>query len=243
LRFKALGGNPFPFCERWPAMPVAPRLNRFGETKVPVVQVDAVGPSVGEIVALARALAPFPTAVNNYPGLRRIVRESDGAAFAYVVALLEQATPYIAGAFDLDAFDLVEASFSLVTTPSARLTAVQRAPHFDDVDPDLYAVLHYVAPCAGTAFFRHRASGTEVVTAASVDAYVEAARRTPVASGYVGLADPAFECTGRIEGLAGRLVAYPARALHSGVIQSSFAGHADPARGRLTTNLFIRARR
>ncbi|MFA5964450.1 MAG: DUF6445 family protein [Sphingomonas sp.] len=224
-------------------MPAAPRLNRFGEAKVPVVQVDAVGPPVGGIVALARALAPFPEAVNNYPGLRRVLNESDRAAFAYVVALLEEASSYIAGAFDLDAFDLVEASFSLVTTPPDRLAAVQRAPHFDDVDPDLYAVLHYVAPCAGTAFFRHRASGTEVVTATSVDAYVAAARRTPVAQGYIGLDDPAFACIGHVEGLAGRLVAYPARALHSGVIPAGFAGNADPAAGRLTTNLFIRARR
>ncbi|MDE2562022.1 MAG: hypothetical protein KGL48_07200 [Sphingomonadales bacterium] len=224
-------------------MPTMPKLNRFGDARVPVMQVDAAGPPLAQVVALARRLAPFPAAMNNYPGLRRVLSESDGPAFEYVVALLQEATPYIAGAFDIAAFELVEASFSLVTALPSQLAAVQRAPHFDDVDPDLYAVLHYAAPCAGTAFFRHRASGTEVVTAANVDAYVAAARCTPVALGYVGFDDPAFACTGHVEGVAGRLIAYPARALHSGLIPHGFIPSADPAAGRLTANLFIRTRR
>lgn len=224
-------------------MPDNPALNRFGRAGVPVMQVDAIGPEPARIVALASALAPFPPARNNYPGLRRIIGEKDREAFAYAAALLDEATPYIAGAFDLDGFTLVEASFSLVTTPAGQLAPVQRAPHFDDVDPDLYAVLHYVSACAGTGFFRHRATGVEVVTPDGVTAYVEAARRSLTGTGYVGLDDPAFECTGRVEGLAGRLVAYPARALHSGIIPPGFAASTDPAAGRLTTNLFIRARR
>ncbi|MEO1968780.1 MAG: DUF6445 family protein [Sphingomonadaceae bacterium] len=54
----------------------------------------------------------------------------------------------------------MEAGFSLVTTPHRQLSPVQRTPHFDSVDPDFYAVMHYLASCAGTAFYRHRAGGT-----------------------------------------------------------------------------------
>lgn len=207
------------------------------------MHVDAIGWEPDRAIALAGAMGPFPAARNNYPGLRRLIGPNDGPAQSYVTDLLEAAAPYLAGAFDLDRFDLVEASFSLVTTHPDRLTAVQRAPHFDDVDPDLIAVLHYLTECEGTAFYRHRQTGVEVVTAASVDAYVGAVRRGTPLPGYVGQDDPHFECTGSVAGRAGRLAAYPASALHSGLIAPDASFSADPAAGRLTTNIFVRARR
>lgn len=207
------------------------------------MRVDAIGWDTDRAIALARGMGPFPPARNNYPGHRRLIAAGDDAAQAYVTDLLEAAAPYLAGAFDLDAFDLVEASFSLVTTPPERLAAVQRAPHFDDVDPDLIAVLHYLTDCEGTAFYRHRETGIEVVNAACLDTYVGAARRLVPPSGYVGRDDPHFECTGSVAGRAGRLAAYPASALHSGLIAPDASFSADPVTGRLTTNIFIRARR
>lgn len=225
------------------SLPSDPALHRFGAARVPVMSVDAIGWDIHRPTALACAMAPFPPARNNYPGVRRIIRPGDGPAHVYVVDLLEAAAPYIAGAFDIDRFDLVEASFSLVTTPPAALAAVQRAPHFDQVDPDLIAVLHYLTDCEGTAFYRHRASGIEVVTESCLDAYVGAAQRRVPPPGYVGRDDPDFECTGSVAGKAGRLVAYPASALHSGLIPHGAVLSAEPALGRLTTNIFIKARR
>lgn len=224
-------------------MATDPKLNRFGETPVPVMSVDAIGVAPECVIELAQPFAPFPPATNHYPGVRHIVAERDGAAFDYIVNLLEEATPYLAGAFDFDRFELTEASFSMVTVPPERLTFVQRAPHFDDVDPNIIAVLHYLADCAGTAFFRHCETGMEMISPATLGAYVEAARRTPAGVGYVGLDDPYFSCTGKVAGVAGRLVAYPASALHSGIIPTGFEPSTDPFRGRLTTNIFIRVRR
>lgn len=225
---------------------LVPRLQRVGVAAAPVMtldgldRVDGLAPSA--IVTLASALAPFPPAGRHYPGLRRVLGESDAAAFGYVRALLEAATPYLAGAFDLDGFDLIEASFSLVTTPAAALSPVQRAPHFDDPAADVFAILHYVAPCAGTGFFRHRATGIEKVTAANLDRYVAAARLSPAPAGYVAGGNAGYEAIGAVQGVAGRLVAYPAALLHSGIIPPDFVASTDPARGRLTTNLFIRGR-
>lgn len=224
-------------------LPIDPALHRFGAAGIPVMTVDVIGWEPGRVIDLARSMVPFPPARNNYPGLRRLIGREDEVAYGYVVDLLEAATPYIAGAFDISGFDLVEASFSLVTTPPTALGSVQRAPHFDDVDPSLFAVLHYQSDCEGTAFFRHRATGTELVDLSSLDTYVAAARGAAPPPGYVGRDDPQFECIGSVAGRAGRLAAYPARALHSGLIPPGTVLSADPAVGRLTTNIFIRANR
>src|SRR3546814_19658635 len=90
------------------------------------------------------------------------------------------------------------------------LAPVQRLPHFDGVEDDLIALLHYVAPNAGTAFYRHRASGLELVTPESVDRFVEIARceARRAGTGYIHQGGAgAFATIGHVEGLAGRRVA------------------------------------
>jgi len=221
-----------------------PARQLVGESGTPVLTLDDAGPEPAQIAAMAASLAPYPPATNNYPGLRRVLSEADGEAWHYVLDLLGQATPYIAGAFELDGFDLIEASFSLVTRDPAQLTPVQRMPHFDSVDPNFYAVMHYVAPCAGTAFYRHRESGIELVEEGTVDTYVAAARRAAAAAPprYICGETDAYALIGSVEGLPGRLVAYPGRLLHSGLIPADMPGSGDPLLGRLTTNLFIQGR-
>ena len=219
-----------------------PKRILVGHQAAPVLTLDEAGLHVAEIASIAAALAPFPPATNNYPGVRRVFGPAEHAAWNYVFDLLEAAKPYIVGAFDLDGFELVEASFSIVTTQPARLTGVQRVPHFDSVDADQYALLHYVSPCSGTAFYRHLPSGIEIVTPQNVDSYVAQARaaaaRAPAA--YIRTGSPDYAQTGKVDGAAGRLVAYPANLLHSGVIEEHFPGSPDPEVGRLTTNIFIR---
>ncbi len=225
-----------------PPLALAPALDRIGEEGAPVLRVDGFDATAA--LALATALAPFAAATNHYPGLRRVLGVEDEAAYAYVVALLDALGPYLGGAFDCDGFDLIEASFSMVTTPPERLTAVQRAPHFDSVDPDMIAILHYLTPTAGTAFYRHRASGIAMLSAANVDRYVAAAQATPTGRGYMRGSDAGWERIGLVEGRAGRVVAYPTRLLHSGHIVDPPGGAASttPATGRVTTNIFIRRR-
>lgn len=217
----------------------------IGESRTPVLVIDNIGADAAATMSLAQRLAPFPQAGNNYPGVRRILNTEDGSAWTYVIDLLEEAKPYIAGAFDLDGFDLVEASFSLVTTPAQLLTPVQRVPHFDSVDDDFYALLHYQSQCDGTAFYCHRATGIELVSPECLDRYVALARRDAASAepDYIRGSTPSYECMGRVNGLARRLVAYPGRLLHSGIIPVGFAGSANPAEGRLTTNIFIRGHR
>ena len=62
----------------------------------------------------------------------------------------------------------------MVTVQPHELQPVQRAPHFDSPDQNLFALLHYlrVPRGSGTAFYRHRSTGIERLTDANVDRFV-----------------------------------------------------------------------
>lgn len=220
-----------------------PELHRFGTSRQPVVTVDGVTGDPGAVIAAAARLAPFPPSQTYYPGLRRIITEGDDEAFAYVCRLLEAAAPFVGGGFDADSFGLVEASFSIVTAPPCALTPAQRAPHFDSPDPSDIAVLHYLAgtPGSGTAFYRQRSTGIELVDEGNLPRFVTAAKaESGDLAGYTNASNMHFEQIGRIDAEPDRLVIYRGALLHSGIIPAGMKFSADPRQGRLTANLFIR---
>ena len=221
-----------------------PELRRVGDTRSPVVVVDDVTGAADDLVELAAAMAPFPSSAGSYyPGLRQPIGPGD-AAYGYVERLLQAAAPFIGGGFDVDTFDLLEASFSMVTTPPAALDAAQRAPHFDSTDPDYLAVLHYLNDTPGTAFFRQRATGIELVDDGNVDAFVATAKQVNRdLSGYTHGSNQHYELIGQVEGVRDRLAIYRGAMLHSGIIPPGMAFSADPRAGRLTANIFIKGRR
>jgi hypothetical protein len=223
---------------------VTPELRRIGERQQPVVVVDDFTGAVGDVVDLAVAMAPFPPSAGSYyPGLRQPIVERD-AAFAYVERVLEAAAPFIGGAFDLDGFDLLEASFSMVTAAPDSLSPAQRAPHFDSTDPDYLAVLHYLGDTPGTAFFRQCETGIETVDPGNVDTFIDTAKRAAEGlSGYIHGSTRHYEQIGAIEGLRDRLVIYRGSMLHSGIIPPDMHFSADPRSGRLTANIFVAGRR
>lgn len=224
-----------------------PELRRVGNSASPLVVIDEFSGNVAELIDIAAALAPFPYHhANYYPGLRRIITPADAAANAYVERTLNDAAQYIAGAFDVPGFDLLEASFSMVTADPADLRPPQRAPHFDTIDPMQYAVLHYlnVAPGSGTAFFRQRSTNVERVTAQNADIFVRVARRQMAElapdSGYILGSNAHYEQVAEIEAVPDRLIIYHSSLLHSGIIPADMNRSGDPRVGRLTTNIFVR---
>jgi hypothetical protein len=212
----------------------------------PVVVVDEITGDAARVIALAARLAPFPPVSNYYPGLRRIIGPKDDAANAYVDELCTAAAPFIAGAFHVDGFDLLEASFSLVTAAPDTLSPQQRAPHFDSASPRYFALLHYlhVPEGSGTAFYRQRSTGIENVTETNLASFVRTAEREaallPAGSGYIGGSNAFFEQTGAVEAVPDRLVIYRGSMLHSGIIPRHMNFSADPREGRLTANIFVR---
>lgn len=225
---------------------VKPELRRLGANASPVVVIDDITGGPEEVIALAARLAPFPPVSNYYPGVRRLIGEADAEASAYVEQLCTAAAPFIAGAFDVDGFDLLEASFSMVTAAPGTLSPQQRAPHFDSADPRYFALLHYlhVPEGSGTSFYRQRSTGIENVTEANLASFVRTAEREaallPTGSGYIAGSDPFFEQTGAVEAVPDRLVIYRGSMLHSGIIPPHMNFSADPREGRLTANIFVR---
>jgi hypothetical protein len=226
---------------------VKPELRRLGKSQSPVVVIDDFSGDPDRLIEIAAALAPFPSVERGYyPGLRRIITEADPAAYAYVERALTDCAQFIAGSFDVDGFDLLGASFSMITTDPAELKPQQRAPHFDTTDPKYYAVLHYlnVPTDSGTAFYRQRSTGIERVTDANVDIFVRVAQREmatlPTDSGYILGSNPHYEQIGAFEAVPDRLIIYQGSLLHSGIIPPGMNRSPNPHQGRLTANIFVR---
>lgn len=223
---------------------MTPALHHVGSARQPVIAVDDFTGAPHAAVALAAAMAPFPPAAGNYyPGLRQPIVPGD-AAFGYVEHLLQEAAPFIGGAFEVDGFDLIEASFSMVTASPDTLDPAQRAPHFDSVDPDYVAVMHYLRETPGTAFYRQVATGIETVNTDNADRFVAAAMAVAETTmGYIDGSNEHYERIGAVAGRADRLTVYRGSMLHSGIIPPDATFSPDPHDGRLTTNIFVRLRR
>lgn len=224
-----------------------PELRKIGEMGTPVVVIDEFNGDVAELIEIAAGLAPFPYHRENYyPGLRCVITEADSAANDYVERSLNDAAQFIAGAYHVDGFDLLEASFSMVVADPSELNPAQRAPHFDTTDPKHYALLHYlnVPADSGTAFYRHRATGVERVTDDNLGVFVPVARKEaaslPANSGYIVGDNEYFEQIEAIEAVPDRLIIYPGSLLHSGIIPPAMNLSHDPRQGRLTANFFVR---
>ena len=218
----------------------------LGRESSPLLVVDQATGDPGAIVATAAGLDPFPAARGGYyPGRRRLIGSGDVAAALYARSLLRRLAPAINAAFALDGFDLLQASFSMVTARPDDLAPPQRAPHFDSTDPLYLAVLHYLGGTenSGTAYFRQRSTGIERVTEGNRHAFVAAARAEGAeAHGYIDGSNASFEEIGQIDGVVDRVAVYPGSLLHSGRIPPDMTFSDDPRRGRLTANFFVRGR-
>jgi hypothetical protein len=224
-----------------------PELRRYGTSQSPVVVIDEFSGDPERIARMAGALAPFPDVNDNYyPGIRAMIDESQPEAFAYVQRTCRESAQFIAGAFELDSFDLLRASFSIVTKSPSELSEPQRAPHFDSTDQKYLAILHYlrVPDGSGTAFFRQRATQIERVTEANVDGFMLRfsidTSLTAADSGYIHGSNQFYEQIGAVEGVVDRLVIYQGSLLHSGIIPPGMSFSENTREGRLTANIFVR---
>ena len=146
----------------------------------------------------------------------------------------------------------IQAWYSLVTTPPAALAPIQRLPHVDGTNPAQIAMMLYLNRAGpqsrqggGTAFFRHRATGLESLTAEDYPRYAAAVQAEVGRTGLPPAAYPTdgapyFERTHTITAAFNRAVFYRGNILHSGVIDNASPLSADPREGRLTINAFFR---
>ena len=142
---------------------------------------------------------------------------------------------------------ITDSTFSLVTTPPEKLVPFQRVPHFDSVDQNAIALLHYLRESGGTSFYRHRSTGTEIVTAEVQDAYIRAVNSEVRTHGmppaqYVDGDTPLFERIAKYDAVLNRVLLYRGSMLHSVNVPADFVPDTNPRTGRLTANTFLTLR-
>ncbi|MCQ8186060.1 DUF6445 family protein [Parvularcula maris] len=219
------------------------QVHRIGREGLPVVVHDGFGPETDRLREGTSGLR-FAAKGPFYPGVRSSSPEG------YTEDLLRELSPALEEAFGWSEADTISSDYSLVTTEPGRLLPFQRMPHFDGVEKDVLAILHYLCgpEHGGTSFFRHETTGFEEVTEERYKTYEQAVqedvRRTGMpAPRYRNETDELFTRTATFDCRPGRVLVYKGTTLHSGRIPDGHNLSPDPLRGRLTLNTFISRKR
>lgn len=217
------------------------RVDYIGNARAPVLVIENAWPDPHELIDIAAAKTDYSARSLYYPGIR------SSAPPAYAHAILAQLHDAIRATFGLGEMVIADATFSLVVTPPDKLVPFQRVPHFDSVDQHRIAVLHYLSDLGGTSFYRHRSTGTEIVTAETqehymrtVNAEVRAGNMPPAQ--YVEGDTPLFERIARYDAECNRMLVYRGSMLHSVNVPADFVPDANPRTGRLSLNTFLAAK-
>ena len=218
------------------------RVDYIGNSRAPVIVIESAWPDPGALVDLAAARTDYCARSLYYPGVR------SSAPLEYAHTTMTQLRDLIRATFDLAGeMVITDSTFSLVVTPPDKLVPFQRVPHFDSADQNRIAVLHYLSDLGGTSFYRHRSTGTEIVTAEVQERYmstVNAEVRTvgmPAAQ-YVDGDTPLFERIARYDAVFNRMLVYRGSMLHSVNVPTRFVPDANPRTGRLSINTFLAAK-
>ena len=214
-------------------------IARHGEEAQPVMVIDDVLAAPDRWIEQA-ALADFTPIGPYYPGIRSVV-PADAARL-----LAAELAPIVAATFGT-APPLFECYLSIVTTPPAALSPIQRLPHIDGVERDRIAILIFLAGTtgSGTSFYRQRATGYETVDAARFPAFDAAltagiAEHGVPAATYIGDDSPLFERIATYDAAPNRALIYHSNALHCAAIAPGAGFGTDPKDGaRLTNNAFL----
>jgi Family of unknown function (DUF6445) len=229
----------------WEIRLAAPRVEAFSTHNHRLVTVDDLLVAPDQVVSEV-ILQKFAKISPQYPGVRAALDPAVCAAWLTQLApLLEQWFGPLGCRWEMQAW------YSIVTTPPAQLQPIQRLPHVDGTDPAQVAMmlyLHRTGPLnthGGTAFFRHRSTGLEALTAADYPRYAAALQADVARTGlppaaYATEGAPHFERTHAVPGHFNSAVFYRGNILHSGVIDNDAPLSPDPREGRLTINAFFR---
>lgn len=215
------------------------RVDYIGHEAIPVVVIDDFI-ARPELLADDAAMLGFAPMGAHYPGVRAVVPP------ALVKRFVDPLGGLIAEVFGVSDCVVIDALYSLVTTPPANLTPIQRFPHFDGVEPERLALLHFLGrgDNGGTAFYRHRSTGFERVTAVRHAAYTDALEKELAAQGtpdpaYISGNTDLFDESAVYLGVYNRALLYPSNALHCARISEGTSLDSSPDTGRLTVNTFL----
>lgn len=215
-------------------------IQRVGNGDHPVVVIDGFHP---DFVSLRQSAtnATFTKLSRFYPGLQA------PADPRHLQAVHVALTDVLTSVFGVErGVRLIQCSYSIVTTAEEDLLPIQRLPHVDTTDPGRIALLHYLSDeeTGGTAFYRHRATGAEILNNQDFEPYSRAleAEGSPK-PGYMRGSDDRFEMIGYVTAKPNRAVLYRSQLLHSGMIPSNLSSLQDSGSQRLTLNSFFQEQR
>ena len=223
-----------------PAKPQV-RVETIGNEGSPLVIIDGF---TGDVEPLKRAAtqARFQNPGAGYPGIRAWVEPH------YLDLRRDLMMQIMARVFGMESAIQCEMScFSLVTTPPEELVPLQRIPHYDRASSGkVVGLMHYLLgrETGGTAFYRQRRTGFEIISEDREPAYLEAIEADieefgPPPAQYCHDDSDRYEMIAEVEAKPDRMILYPGRLLHSGVIAQPDRLSPDPRKGRLTVNMFI----
>ena len=227
--------------ERWGILPFDPRIEGFSTSNHRLVTIDGLLVHPEQVIDEA-FLQDFAQISPQYPGVRAPLDPAVCAGWLTELSPLLDAWfgPY-GRAWEMQAW------YSIVTTPPGALQPIQCLPHVDGTDPVQVAMMLYLHRTGhgGTAFYRHRATGLEALTALDYPRYAAALQADVARTGLPPAAYPTdgaphFERTHSVPGTFNQAVFYRGNILHSGMIENDMPLSADPREGRLTINAFFR---
>ncbi|HSF12734.1 MAG TPA: DUF6445 family protein [Erythrobacter sp.] len=228
--------------QAWDLRLTDPRVEAFSSHNHRLVTIDGLLTHPDQVIDEAY-LQKFAKISPQYPGERAALDPAVCAQWlAQLSPLLDQWFGPYGRRWEMQAW------YSMVTTPPGELLPIQRLPHFDGTDPTQVAMmlyLHHADAHGGTAFFRHRSTGLEALTAADYPHYAAALQADVARTGlppaaYTTDGAPHFERTHVVPGHFNSAVFYRGNILHSGVIDNAAPLSPDPREGRLTINAFFR---
>jgi hypothetical protein len=228
-------------AQAWGLRLSEPRVDAFSSHNHRLVAIDDLLANPEHVISEA-CLQKFAKISPQYPGERAAL---DPAVCAQWLAQLSPLLDQWFGPYGRRW--TMQGWYSIVTTPPGDLAPIQRLPHVDGTDPTQVAMMLYLHRTGhgGTAFFRHRSTGLEALTAADYPHYaaalqVDVARTGLPRAAYTTDGAPHFERTYIVPGHFNSAVFYRGNILHSGVIDNAAPLSADPREGRLTINAFFR---
>ena len=216
-------------------------IHAIGQEREPLAVLDRFSGSPDAFLEIGRR-SHFQAAGAFYPGFRAPARPD----------LVDRRRDLVARVLE-EVFGLRQPvvlemlAYALVTTPPGDLAPLQAIPHYDAASEAVVAGMFYMMgpETGGTAFYRHRLTGYETITAAREQACRAAMAEDGRAFGSPPRAyhygdTPRYKMIHEVEARPDRLVLYRAKLLHSGVIPDPSLLSPDPAEGRMTMNMFFR---
>jgi Family of unknown function (DUF6445) len=218
---------------------------RVGKCPIAVTVADNVLLHPQKLADFGRGLKFVEDDSNLYPGIRaRLPAEFSRPFHAWLTITLR-----CTGVLEESSYVHEDASFfSIVNKNRANLLPLQRIPHYDSIDPRVFAAVIYLFDRAnsGTSFYRHRTTGYETIGNDNKDNFKMALNRNmkalgPPAREYANGSNALFERTHSVDSAFNRIVIYSGNVLHAADIDGSLFSGNDNSQWRLTISSLIKS--